>query len=60
LKSAGDLDKAEGKSDVHGSEQNLVFSTVALNQHIKLNTVDERSIFPPIRLVEEQLRQSSL
>jgi hypothetical protein len=46
--------------DVHDSEQDLVFSTVALNQPIKLNTVDERSIFLPIRLVEEQLRQSSL
>lgn len=60
LLSIAGIDKAKGNSAVHDSEANLSFPTVAINApncpFVKLNSVDKRSKFIPVRWLEDHLR----
>jgi hypothetical protein len=65
VQSVGDLDKAKGTNlETHAAEKGLAFPVAIIgvgmkNQvdptEIKLNTVEQKSIFLPIRLIEKKV-----
>lgn len=66
LLSIAGVDKANGKPELHESEANLAFPVVDINtpsdhspdpSNVELNTIDEKSAFLPVRLLEDQLRE---
>jgi hypothetical protein len=66
VQSVGDLDKAKGTNlETHEAEKDLAFPVANIGAEIqnradptelKLNTVDQKSIFLPIRLLEKNVK----